>query len=153
MKTWLRRIRATLLMGLTWALLWLPVGLLIGMVMDPDGRMDEPWIAVGTFPGFLSGVIFSVVLGIAAGRRKLDELSLAKVAGWGAVAGLLIGSLPFVLGDRDGRVIERPWLLPLVVVSSITLLSSASAAASLALAKRSQKHELPARTEDVAEVG
>lgn len=141
MKQWLRRIRAALVMGLTWAVVWMPVGLLLGMILDPDGSMDEPWIAVGTYPGFLAGVMFSVVLGMAAKRRRLDELSVAKVGGWGAVAGALIGSLPFVLGDRDGRIIERPWLLPVVVISSITLLSAVSAAGSLVLARKSTKRE------------
>jgi hypothetical protein len=152
LKKWLRRIRGAFLMGLTWALVWAPVGLLIGMIVDPDGSMDEPWIAVGTYPGFLSGVIFSVVLGIAARRRRLDELSVAKVGGWGAVAGLIIGSLPFVLGDQ-GPNVERVWLLPVVVISSITLLSAASAAGSLVLAKKSERRELAGASPDVAGVG
>ena len=142
MKKWLRRIRGAVLMGLTWALAWLPVGLLIGMILDPDGAMDEPWVLVGTLPGFLAGVVFSAVLGIAAARRKLDELSVAKVGGWGAVAGLLIGSLPFVLGDQ-GPDAKRVWLLPVVVISSITLLSAVSAAGSLVLARKSERRELP----------
>jgi hypothetical protein len=142
MKKWLRRIRGAVLMGLTWALAWLPVGLLIGLILDPDGSMDEPWLLVGTLPGFLAGVVFSAVLGIAAARRKLDELSVAKVGGWGAVAGLLIGSLPFVLGDQ-GPDAKRVWLLPVVVISSITLLSAVSAAGSLVLARKSERRELP----------
>lgn len=142
MNNWLRRIRAALFVGLTWAVVWLPVGLLIGMIVDPDGSMDEPWIAVGTLPGFFAGVMFSVMLGLAARRRKLEELSVAKVGGWGAVAGLLIGLLPFVLGDRDGRT-GNLWLLPVVVVGSITLLSAGSAAASLVLAQKSERRELP----------
>ena len=142
MKNWLRRIRGALLMGVTWAGLWMPVGLLLGMIFDPNGTMDEPWILVGTLPGFLAGVMFSVVLGIAARRRRLEELSVAKVARWGALAGLVIGSLPFVLGDQASDV-ERVWLLPLVVVSSITLLSTVSAATSLVLARRAERRELP----------
>jgi hypothetical protein len=90
MGKWSRRIRGALLMGLTWAVIWAPIGILIGMIVDPDGSMDEPWIAVGTFPGFLAGVLFSIVLGTAAARRKLEELSVRKVAAWGAVAGLVI---------------------------------------------------------------
>jgi hypothetical protein len=149
---WLRRIRGAVLMGLTWALVWAPVGLLIGMILDPDGSMDEPWVLVGTYPGFLSGVIFSVVLGIAARRRRLDELSVAKVGGWGAVAGVIIGSLPFVLGDQ-GPNVERVWLLPVVVISSITLLSAASAAGSLVLAKKSERRELAGASPDMTGVG
>src|SRR5687767_4448939 len=75
MKKWLRRLRGAVLMGVTWAVIWAPIGLLIGAVVDPDGTMDEPWILVGTLPGFLTGVIFSIVLGVAAGRHKLDDLS------------------------------------------------------------------------------
>jgi len=138
---WLKRIRAALVMGLIWAVVWLPAGLLLGMVLDPDGSMDEPWIAVGTFPGFLAGVMFSIVLGIAAKRRRLDELSVKKVGTWGAVAGALIGSLPFVLGDQDGST-GNLWLLPVVVISSITVLSAVSAAGSFALARRADKREL-----------
>ncbi len=141
-KKWLIRVRAALFMGVTWALVWLPAGLLLGLVLDPDGSMDEPWMLVGALPGFLAGVMFSVVLGVAARRRRLDELSVARVGGWGAFAGLLIGSLPFVLGDQHPDV-ERVWLLPVVLMSSIALLSAASAAASLALARRGEKRESP----------
>ena len=141
MKTWLRRIRGAVGMGLIWALVWAPVAVLIGTrIVDPDDSMDEMWWMIGALPGFLSGVVFSAVLGIAAGRRRLNELSVARVGGWGAVAGLLIGILPFVLGDTGGR----PWLLlAAVVITSITLLSAVSAAGSLALAQRAQRRELP----------
>ena len=139
MARWLRRIRGALLMGMTWALLWMPVGLLIGFVVDPDGTMDEPWMLVGTLPGFLAGVIFSVVLGISAGRHRLDELSVATVGGWGAIAGLVIGSLPFVIGDLNPNV---PRGLPLVILGSITALSAVSAAGSLLLARTSERRGL-----------
>ena len=146
MNSWLRRIRAAILMGLTWAVTWMPVGLLLGFILDPDGTMDEPWILVGTLPGFLAGVIFSVVLGVAAGRRRLDELSVEKVGRWGALAGLVIGSLPMLLGDRGP---DAPRFLPidLVIVGSITLLSALSAAGSLILARKSER---PAAIDDSA---
>lgn len=129
-------------MGLTWAVFWAPVGLLIGMILDPTGAMDEPWILVGTIPGFLGGVLFSTVFGIAARRRKLDELSIKRVGAWGAAAGLGLGILWFLAGDQ-GPNVERVWLLPLVVISSITLLSAGSAAGTLALARRGTARQLP----------
>ena len=150
MKKWLRRIRGAVGMGLTWAGVWGPVAVLIGMFVDPDGSMDEMWVAIGAYPGFLGGVVFSAVLAIAARRRRLEELSLARVALWGAAAGLLVGALPFTIGDPTS---ERPlWLLATVVIGSITLLSAASAAGSLALARRAEKRALLDAGADAAEL-
>ena len=59
MRTWVRRIRGSVVMGLTWAVIWVPVALLMSMIVDPDGSMDEPWILVGAYPGSLSAVVFS----------------------------------------------------------------------------------------------
>lgn len=137
MKKWLRRIRGAVGMGLTWALVWGPVAVLIGFLVDPDGSMDEMWVAIGAYPGFLGGVVFSVVLAIAARRRRLEDLSLARVALWGAAAGLLVGALPFTIGESTT---ELPlWLLATVVIGTITLLSAVSAAGSLALAQMAEK--------------
>src|SRR5687767_3976371 len=147
MKKWLRRIRGALLMGVTWALIWAPIGLLIGMIVDPDGAMDEPWIAVGTLPGFIGGVIFSVVLGIAARSRRFDQLSISRFGAWGAAAGLLVSVLSF-LGSVNPRL---PTWLPFVVIGSITAMSAVSAAGSLVLARMAEKRSLPA-SEDWAEV-
>ncbi len=134
MKNWLRRIRGAVLMGLTWAVVWAPIGVLIGMIVDPDGSMDEMWVAVGGYPGFLCGAVFSAVLGIAEGRRRFDELSLSRVGAWGAVSGVLVGALPFVLGSSENAGLPA-WLLGVAIIGSITLLSAVSAAGSLALAK------------------
>lgn len=147
MNNWLRRIRGAVLMGLAWAVVWAPVGLLIGMIVDPDGSMDEPWVALGTLPGFLCGVVFSMVLWITEGRRRFDELSLARAAVWGALAGLLVGVLPFVLGSQNTN--GRPlWLLPVVVIGSVTLMSAVSASVSLALATWWRSHSKAAQVVD-----
>ena len=151
MKKWLRRIRGALGMGLIWAAGWAPVGVLIGMIVDPDGSMDEMWVAVGAYAGFLGGVVFSAVLGMAAGRRRFDELSLSRVGAWGAVAGLLVGALPFAVGESTT---ELPlWLLAVVVIGSITLLSGVSAAGSLALARMAENRKVVDAGVDVAEAG
>jgi hypothetical protein len=151
MKKWLRRIRGAVGMGLTWAVVWAPVAVLIGLFVDPDGSMDEMWPAIGAYSGFLGGVAFSVVLGIAARRRSLDELPLARVAAWGALAGLLVGVLPFTIGEP---ATERPlWLLAGVVIGSITLVSAVSAAGSLALARRAEQRESLGAGADVPGAG
>lgn len=140
MRKWLRRVRGAVVMGLTWALVWAPVAVLVGLVVDPDGSMDEMWVAIGAYPGFLGGVVFATVLGIAGRHRRFDDLSLPRFAGWGAVAGMLAGTVPFFLGSSNVRPI---WLLPVVVIGSMTVLSAASAAGSLALARRAERQALP----------
>ena len=132
MTKWLRRLGAALMMGLAWAVVWLPIGLVIGMIIDPDGAMDEPWVVVGTYPGFLCGVIFSAVVGMGKGGRRFAELSLHGVATWGAVSGLLGGGVWLVLA-----LLSDPpqWLLNVVVVGSLTLLSAVSGVGSAFLAR------------------
>ena len=150
MKKWLRRARGAVLMGVTWALIWAPVGVLIGLIVDPDGSMDEMWVAIGAYPGFLGGVVFATVLGIVGRRRRFEELSLPRFAAWGAVAGLLVGAIPFAVGEStSGRPL---WLLGGVVMGSITLLSAGSAAGSLALARMAEKRATLRGGADVAEV-
>jgi hypothetical protein len=129
MKTdWLGRLRGAVLMGLTWAVAWALLAVLIGMIVDPDGSMDEMWVAVGGYPGFLCGAVSSAVLGTLGGRRRSDELSLSHVGASGAAAGLLVGVLPFVLGEPTSEI--PLWQLGAVVIGSITLLSVVSAVAS-----------------------
>lgn len=135
MPTWMRRVRGAVGMGVTWALVWAPAAVLLGtLVIDPDNSMDEMWVMVGALPGFLGGVIFSIVLGIAARHRRLEELSMTRVTLWGALAGFLVGSLPFTIGTPTNTV--PLWWLATVVIGSITALSALSAAASLAIARK-----------------
>lgn len=137
---WLKRVRAAVVMGLTWAVLWAPVGVLVGLVVDPDGSMDEMWPAIGAYPGFLCGIVFSGVLVAVARHRRLHELSLSRFAAWGAVAGAAAGVLPFLIGEPAGTT--PVWLLGSVVVASFAVMSGASAAASLALARRAERRAL-----------
>jgi hypothetical protein len=123
MNSWLRRIRGAVVFGVVWALAWAPVGVLVGMALDPDDRMDEPWLIVGMLPGFLGGVLFSIVLGIAARHRRFEELSVRRFAAWGAVAGLMVGILPFALGDPATPELGRR--LASILIPSITLMCSA----------------------------
>jgi hypothetical protein len=141
MKKWLRRIGGAALMGLAWGAAWAPVAVLIGMIVDPDGSMDEMWVAIGAYPGFLCGVVFSAVVGIAEGGRRFDEVSRPRLAAWGAVSGLLVGVLPFVLGEPAGE--RSVWLLGIVFLFSTTLLSAVSAVGTAFLFRRAARKRLP----------
>lgn len=135
MTKWLRRIRDVALMALTWAVAWAPIGVLLGLIVDPDGSMDEMWVAVGGYPGFLSGAVFSAVLGGTKGCRRFDEFPVSRVGALGAASGVLVGSLPFALLASNQTASPFGWLVGSLVFGSIVLLSAVSAAGSLALAK------------------
>jgi hypothetical protein len=83
MKKWLRRIRGTVGMGLTWAAGGELVGVLIELFIDPMGPLVDVWPTALAIPGFLGGAVFSAVLQVAEGRRRFDELSLPRFGAWG----------------------------------------------------------------------
>ena len=129
-------------MGLIWAVGWGLVGVLIVTFLDPSEAIDDLWVPHMGMLGFVSGVVFSVVLWIAEGRRRFDELSLPRLAAWGAVSGLLLGVLPFVLGTPSA---EFPrWLLGVVIIVSMTLLSAVSAVGSALLFRYAAREQPPA---------
>jgi len=153
MKKWLRRLRGAVGMGLTWAAAWALFGILIGVssFLLPGlpwdlffNVFDAPLPALAV-PGFVGGTVFSVVLGIAGRRRRFDEMSLPRFAGWGALGGLLMMT-PIV-----AELAFSP--TSLVATTIVALLCSGSAAGSLALARMSEDRELLDPSADVAEVG
>jgi hypothetical protein len=161
---WLRRIRGAVGMALTWAAGWALAGLLIGItsVLLPGlpwnvffEVFDAPLPALAV-PGFFGGLFFSAVLGIAARRRRLDELSLPRFAAWGAVAGLLLSLFPAAL-VAVGLASVRPgldlWLFTAAISGPLALLSAVSASGSLMLARRAEHRELPARSAGGTDVG
>jgi hypothetical protein len=103
-------------------------------------------------PGFFGGLFFSAVLGIAARRRRLDELSLPRFAAWGAVAGLLLSLFPAALvavGLANLGRSQDLWLFTAAISGPLTLLSAASASGSLMLARKAEHRELPDRSAGV----
>ena len=135
MKNWLRRIRGAVGMALVWAVTWAAVGALKAMLVDPVGTLDTLWLGppIGAFPGFVGGLLFSVLLAIAAGDRRLENLSVREAGAWGGLVGFVLGSLPIVINQPPA---EYPaWLVAAVVVGSMTLLGTLSAAGSLAIAR------------------
>jgi len=139
MKKWIRRIRGAIKMGLTWAVAWFGAGmaLLLGLLLVTGGSgADVPFpLMFGVF-GFVAGVSFSGVLGLVEGRRRFDQMSLPRFAGWGAIGGLLL-SVVFVSAVA---IAEGPsFLLNLIVLAPILALAGGgSASAALALARRAE---------------
>ena len=157
MGSWLRRIRGAVGMGVTWAVGWALAGVMIGVssVLLPGlpweiffDVFDAPLPALA-LPGFVGGVIFSGVLGIAGRRRRFDELSLPRFATLGAIGGLFLGLIP-VAAVAEGTAGVA---LLAGIVATVTLLSAASASVSLMLARMAEDQELLEAGAEVAEVG
>lgn len=147
MKRWLRRARGAFGMGLAWALAGMFVGGLIELIDNilpgalPMASRVDMWPQTLAIPGFLGGVVFSVVLGIVGSHRRFGELSIPRFAAWGAVAGLLLGGLAMAIGA------------PAVFIGITTLGSAIAASGSLALARMAERRELLDVSADVAEAG
>jgi hypothetical protein len=123
-------LKRTALLAPAWALAWAPIAVLVGVtIVDPDNSMDEMWPAIGAYPGFLCGLLFSVLLGIAERRNRLAQVAVARAAVWGALSGILVGALPAVIAEP--RALLSAW-----IIGSVTAMSTLSAVASVLLARR-----------------
>jgi hypothetical protein len=136
-KRWLRRIRGAIGMGLTWAAAWLGAGLVLLLVVGV-GAADVPFPLFFGLLGFLAGAVFSGVLGIIEGRRRFDQMSLPRFAGWGALGGLLLSGGLVLAAGLGGEI--------LVLGPVFALAGAGSAAGTLALARRAE--ERGSRDED-----
>ncbi len=160
MRKWLRRIRGAVGMGLTWAVSWTVIGMvgvvIAEMLFGLDTSVVDVWVGVFAYPGFIGGVVFSTVLGIAARYRRFDEISVPRFAAWGALAGLLAGLLPNALVLVGLAQLTNPaeniWLTTSIMSGSMVILTSVSATGSLALARMAEGRALPKGGEPIAEV-
>ncbi len=134
MKRWLRRIRGAIGMGLTWAAAWFAAGMVLLVIVGPHAA-DVPFPLFFGLLGFLAGATFSAIVGIAERRRRFEQMSLPRFAGWGAAGGLLLCTLFSLAAGLGGEV--------LILGPIFALAGAASAAGTLALARRADGGELP----------
>ena len=133
-------VRRAVLLGLSWAVVWAPIAVLLGItVVDPDNSMDEMWVAIGAYPGFLCGVLFFVLLGLGRTRQKLHEVNVSLAAVLGAVSGLVVGLVPVLLVTPAPET--PPWL-GAAAIGVITISSVLSAIASVRVARMAKSREL-----------
>ena len=131
----MKQILGTVAVGVMWGVAWFAVGALIRL-LDPNQSINALWLgpAIGMLPGFVSGVAFAMLVGIATIGRGLGDASLTKVMACGAAAGLLVGVPPFFINQPSGAA--PLWQVAFVVIGSMTVLGAILAAGSLALARR-----------------
>ena len=105
MRHLIRKLRALGSFGLAWAVgfaAFAGVAMLAISVADPSSiDADQSPFAIAAamgFVGLVSGVAFGAVLGFAEKRKKILELSVMRVAAWGAIGA---AALPLLTGMQD----------------------------------------------------
>lgn len=144
----LKKIAAAAKMGLIWAAAWATVGFAIEFVHNvwpnPLGAMVDIWPAALAGPAFVSGVLFSGLLGVLARRRQFAELSLSGFVVIGCAAGALVSLAPAVIVATGLGSINGPFTIWQVVgplIAPCAILGAISAAGTLTLARRAEGAE------------
>lgn len=137
MKGWMRRIRGAIGIGLTWGAAWFGAGMLMlltSLLLTGSTGADVPYpLGFGAL-GFIAGVTFSGVLGLADGRRRFDQMSIPRFAGWGAAGGALLATVFVTLVS----LVEGPAFFENLIVLAPVFAGAgaACAAGSLAIARK-----------------
>ena len=142
MRKWLQRIRGAIGLGVTWGAAWFAAGLVPRWVFGFNADVPFP-LVFGVF-GFLAGITFSGLLVLTEGRRRFDQMSLPRFAGWGAIGGILLSAL-FV---RDASLSAGEVL---AIATTFALTCAVCASGSLAVARRAVRRELPDSPGDAAD--
>lgn len=144
MRGFLRRIRGIMGTGLTWAAGF--VGFfsvvqvaLVGLPWEIFPDLAIRWALYG----FVVGGSFAGILSLTERHRKLEDLSLRRVALWGAAGGLLVTiGMGFFYGIP-------PWWF----FAEISLLSAGFSSGSVALARRADTKLIEGEGESLLSLG
>lgn len=128
MERWTRRIRGAVGIGLTWAAAWFIAGMVLLVIVGPHAA-DVPFPLGFGLLGFLAGITFSGILGLAEGRRSFQQMSIPRFALWGGLGGFVFSAL-FVTATGLG-----PWAY-LGLGGIFSASGAVCAAGSLAMARR-----------------
>ena len=143
MRNMVQRIRGAIGMGVIWGVAWSGAGFLLAVATG--FKADAPFPLIFGVLGFIAGVIFSAFLALTEGRRRFDEMSLPRFAGWGAAGGLLLSAV-------FAKVASLGWGDVLMIAPTFALASAVCATGSLAVARRAGMGELPDVRADRAEL-
>ncbi len=124
----LKRVRGVLGTAFTWAIVWIGLGAGIGALAGFNLSFLLRMALNSSVAGFIAGASFAVILSVAERNHSLEDLSLRRVALWGAVGGLLLSAIPMAFG------VPVPYLLgPLVINVGI---GAGMASGSVVMARR-----------------
>ena len=145
----MHRIRGVLGTALTWAIVWLLVGLGVVLFLgEPNCLYCNPnwrWYVVlfWTLWGAISGAGFAIVLMIAERRRTFADLTVARTTMWGAVGAAAVPGVAMIWDvvangfDSDVLADLRFVLITLAISAA---LGAACAAGTLRIARQSLTH-------------
>ena len=135
-----RRVRGIIGTGLTWAGAWIGLGAGIGLLAGFPFPQIVQIALTNSIGGFLAGATFATILSVAERKQSLANLSLRRVALWGAAGGGFLSLIPMAFG------MPLAYLLgPLVINGGI---GAGLATGSVILARRAEARELMPGDED-----
>ena len=130
----IRQLRGALGITLLWGLMWLPLGVGFGLWRYLTIRCREfveihcyagsAWSAISpnvwlwTAWGAINGFLFAAMLSVLESRRSVSQLSVLRLAVWGAVGAM---PLPSVLAIVVSREQGWTWWLLVPFVIAITV--------------------------------
>jgi hypothetical protein len=120
-------------MGFAWGAAWSVAGIVPRWFLGFNP--DAPFPIIFGVLGFLAGVTFSGVLILTEGRRRFDQMSLPRFAGWGAVGGLLLSAV-------FAKAASLSWGDVLMIAPTFAAASAVCASGSLLVARRAIRQEL-----------
>lgn len=141
----MHRIRGVLGTALTWAIVWLLVGLgVVLFLREPNCLYCNPnwrlyFVLFWTLWGGISGAGFAIVLMIAERRHTFADLTVARTARWGAVGAAAVPGVVMiwdvVASGFDSSVLADV-RFPLITLAISAALGAGCAAGTLRIAKR-----------------
>lgn len=120
-----RRLRAVVVLGLSWGLVWAGLGAALGVIyalfhpqdVDP-GESPAAIARILGVAGFISGAGFAFILSMLERGKTLLNVSLLRMTLWGAAGGAII---PLLTGVHDSQVFWTCPLGALVAMSSVRI--------------------------------
>lgn len=138
----LRKLRGLAGVGITWGVAWATigagVGYLLGLASPEIWTWSNPiaeWaLGIGLY-GFVSGVGFGGLLSLREGAKTIRELSMSRIAVWGALGAVAVPLLFGALGTFGAGTTVADVVGAMLVTGGLGALS---APGSIAIARQAE---------------
>ena len=141
-----RKVRGMIGNGIVWAGAWIMGSVLFTIVpaaltgVPLQGNLIAAILGNAAILGFLSGSVFSFVLGIAYRNRLLEDIRGASMGVLGAVAGMAIPMGLLAIAASAGNPVPLVAVVPMLLTSGG--LGCATSVGSLRLAQTAERKRL-----------